>query len=351
MKPPLVYIIILNWNGCRDTIECLESVFKLDYDNFKVIVVDNGSIDDSVLVIRKRYPQVILIENRENLGYTGGNNIAMHYAMEQGAEYMWLLNNDTLIERNTLEKLVGTAGKSDEIGMVSPVIYYLGEPEEIQFCGCCIDWKNLNLIKFENTEDALSGESKMPDQIWLWGTALLIRSKVILKVGYLDEQYFAYWEDVDYSIRANIAGFRNVVDHSARIYHKLPRARIGEINHPPHYFYYMARNEYLFWTKYLKGLKKVLFLKRYLGDVILLCGGCFNHESNECVDACFKGVASGVRKIGGPWERSIEQTYVLRKLRGIFSWHPNLWGNLLKGNYAHIVSEVVKRGKTKLFNN
>lgn len=112
MSYPKVFIIILNWNGLEDTLECLESVFKLDYPNFEVIVGDNGSTDESVAIIRKTYPQVIMIENKENLGYTGGNNIAMHYAMDHLADYVWLLNKDAVVEKDTLSKLVRSAETS-----------------------------------------------------------------------------------------------------------------------------------------------------------------------------------------------------------------------------------------------
>lgn len=109
MKYPKVFIIIVNWNGLKDTLECLQSVFKQDYPNFEVIMVDNGSKDNSVQVIRNAYPQIILIENKENLGYTGGNNVGMHYAVNSGSDYVWLLNNDTVVEPDTLSKLVAAA--------------------------------------------------------------------------------------------------------------------------------------------------------------------------------------------------------------------------------------------------
>ena len=109
---PLIYIIILNWNGLQDTLECLGSILKMDYPNFRVVVVDNNSTDNSVDIIRKAHPQVSLIENKENLGYTGGNNTAMRYAMQHSADYVWLLNNDTTVEADTLSKLVFAAEES-----------------------------------------------------------------------------------------------------------------------------------------------------------------------------------------------------------------------------------------------
>lgn len=104
-------------SGLQDTLECLESVFQLDYPSVEVIVVDNGSADNSVEVIRNTYPQVTLIENKENLGYTGGNNIAMRHAIERGADYMWLFNNDTVVEPDTLNKLV-ISGSISASGLV-----------------------------------------------------------------------------------------------------------------------------------------------------------------------------------------------------------------------------------------
>ena len=102
-------------------------------------MVDNGSKDDSVRVIRENYPQVIMIENKENLGYSGGNNIAMSYAMQNDADYMWLLNNDAIVEVDTLSKLVDIGENSPNVGILSPIIYYYDQPNMIQFCGSFVD--------------------------------------------------------------------------------------------------------------------------------------------------------------------------------------------------------------------
>jgi GT2 family glycosyltransferase len=338
-----VFIIILNWNGLQDTLECLESVYKLDYPNFEVIVVDNGSRDNSVEVIHKMYPQVILIENKENLGFTGGNNIGIKYAIEHNANYVWVLNNDTIVEGETLKKLVNVAEGSGEVGTVSPIIYDYDNPEIVQFCGCYIDWDMKKLIKFKNIEDAILGQKTMPNQIWLWGTALLIKINVILKVGYFDNNYFAYWEDVDYSIRTNKAGYKNVVDYSSRIYHKLFLNERGDINRSPYYLYYILRNEYLFWVKYLESLSKIIFLKNYLGGVIISGGTCFNAGAYESADACIMGAWDGICGVYGPWGGEVKETHLLMVAKKVLFWHPNLWGNLFRGNYKDIFYEVLKR--------
>jgi len=202
-----VSIIIPTYNCSQYITEAIESILNQNYKNFEVILVDNGSIDDSVEIISKRYTQVILIANEENLGYTGGNNIGMRYAMEHTADYMWLLNNDTVVEPDTLSKLVDAAEKFPDIGLVSPVIYYYDEPDKVQFCGSYVDWGNSTILYAAIKDAQVSDEFQCGENVCLWGTALLINKHVVEKVGYLMEKYFAYWEDTEYSIRA-IKGLR-----------------------------------------------------------------------------------------------------------------------------------------------
>lgn len=340
MNQPKVYISILNWNGLKDTLECLESVFKLDYPNFEVIVVDNGSTDDSVEVIEKTYPQLTLIENKENLGYTGGNNIGMRYAMDNGADYVWLLNNDTVVESDTLTKLVDAAEKSPNIGLVSPFIYYYDEPEKVQFCGSYMDWKNFDVPHFK--DEALWKQESIGRQVSLWGTALIIKRNLIKDIGYLDDRFFSYFEDTDYSIRSSKAGYQNVMVPSSRIFHKkVPKAQ----SEKPHYYYYTARNEYFFWTKYTGWFKRISFLKNYISSNVKQAALCRYYGLSECAEACFDGAWSALRGIYGPWDKNIKMPAFLKK---IFSWHPYFWASLLKGNFLSIASEMLRRTKAKI---
>src|ERR1039457_4136566 len=165
---PKVFIIVLNWNGLKDTLECLDSVFKLEYPNFEVIVVDNASTDNSVEVIREKFQQVILIENKENLGFTGGNNTGIRHALQLGTDYFWLLNNDTVLEPDTLSRIVVTADNDSTIGMISPVVHYHEDPLVIQNCGCYIDWESQKLINTASPAESEIWQTQMPDRIWLW---------------------------------------------------------------------------------------------------------------------------------------------------------------------------------------
>lgn len=345
MDHPKVFTIILNWNGHRDTLECLESVFKLDYPNFKVIVVDNGSTDDSVTVIHKTYPQVMLIENRENLGYTGGNNIAMRYAMEHGADYMWLLNNDTVIEPDTLSKLVAVAGESPDIGLVCPVIYYYHAPDRVQFCGTDVDWTDFLTPVHKSTRSWQRKDVKK--SVSLVGTALLIKRSVIEKVGYLNGKYFAYGEDNDYSIRVAKAGYENVVVMSARIYHKDSGSTKGQ--KMPLQVFLRARNYYFLWMDNLTGLKRCRYFLRYLAHVISYSAMLNDEGSAECVSACLDGAWSALRGIGGQRDETVEMPRWLKRIFYCFySWHPYFWVGLLRGNFLSLYSEVIRRSKTKI---
>lgn len=342
MNQPKVYISILNWNGLEDTLECLESVFKMDYPHFEVIVVDNGSTDDSVEVIEKTYPQLTLIENKENLGFTGGNNIAMHYAMDHSADYVWLLNNDTIVEPDTLSKLVTEADKSPDIGLVSPVIYYYDEPEKIQFHGSYVDWKN---FRFRTAKDLQSWHQiNIGQTISLWGTALLVKRAVIENIGYLNSKYFAYHEDGEYCIRATKSGYMNVVEPNVKVYHKDSRST-GNSRSPMQVFL-RVRNIYFLWMSNLRGLDRFAYLRKFMAETIAYSALLREKNLNESADACFDGAWCALQGKGGTWNRNINMPIILKK---IFSWHPYFWANLLKGNFSSIASEVLKRGKAKIF--
>jgi len=345
MNYPKVFVVILNWNGLKDTLECLESVFKLDYPNFQVVVVDNASTDNSVAVIREYYSQVIMIENKENLGYTGGNNVAMRYAMQNGADYIWLLNNDTIIELDTLSKLVNIAESSPEVGIISPIIYYYDQPNTIQYCGSYIDWTNHTIVYQKENNLDVHNEFRNGKNVCLWGTALLIKSDVIRKIGYLNEKFYAYWEDTEYSIRSIKGGFKNLLHSNAKIFHKTPLDIKKFMELKPYYFYFMARNEYFTWVRNLRGIEKFFFIKKYLARRVADYGNLRDFGNDECADACFDGTWSAILDVGGPWDTNVRMPHLIKR---IFSWHPYFWASLLRGNFLNIASEILKRTKIRI---
>ena len=344
---PKVFIIVLNWNGLQDTLECLESVYKLEYLNFEVVVVDNGSSDDSVTAIRNAYPQVTLIENDKNLGFTGGNNIAMRYAIRHGCDYMWLLNNDTIVEPNTLSTLVASAQKSLNIGMVSPIICYYDEPTKVQFHGSYIDCKNFSTPCISGI--VLYKQEYKRHMIVLWGTALLIKRGIVERVGYLNEKYFAYQEDCEYSLRVYNAGYRNIVESKAKVYHKSSRSTSVSGEESPIKAFLMTRNWYFFWMDNLKGLRRVHYFRQYIAHTILYAVSLNNKNLAESADACFDGAWAAIRGIGGSWDESVSMPGTLKKvLHVLCSWHPYFLTDLLRGDFSKITSEILKRAKAKI---
>jgi GT2 family glycosyltransferase len=241
---PCVAIIIVNWNGLNDTLACLASLSELNYPTYEVIVVDNGSGDGSVPVIRSNYSEVSLIETGDNLGFVGGNNVGLNYAKSRRADYALLLNNDTEVTPNFLNLLVEAAESDPKIGIVGPTIYYYTQPEVIWSAGGLIDWREgvTHMIGLNETDQGQFGDSYRPVD-FVTGCALLIKMSVIDQVGLLDPRFFAYYEETEWCVRVSQAGFKILHVPQAKLWHKIsPVAREAS----PQVHYYMTRNRLLF---------------------------------------------------------------------------------------------------------
>lgn len=259
MSPqPLVLVVILNWNSAVTTIEAVASLGTVDYQNWRALVIDNGSVDDSIERLRPLASDKIEVIGLEtNRGYTGGCNFGLRRAREIGADYAWLLNNDAITDPHTLSSLVALAETDEAIGLVSPLIASPGNPPEIVIAGALWDKEHALHADTHSIEVARRWVLEHPHGAIVYGTAMLVPARVIAKVGLLDETLFAYFEDVDYSIRSIESGFRNVVDWSSLVLHdnKNMYKRPEEIK--PHYWYYMARNERRILLKHLGPIKSL----------------------------------------------------------------------------------------------
>ncbi len=253
-KIPKVYILILNWNGWKDTLSCLESIFNCTYSNFQILIIDNASTDDSLQLIEKWFKdqkqlylkiidevqalkqeesipiqesynkqRITIIQNNHNYGYAGGNNIGIKYVLKRNdASYIWLLNNDTTIDAAALTSLVNLAESNPEIGVVGSKLLYLNRPDIIQTLGggqfnpvfgmvCQIgngllknDASKFNKIRFD----------------YITGASFFIKVNTIEEVGMLQEDYFMYSEDIDWSLRIKRAGWELVYCPDSVIWHK-----------------------------------------------------------------------------------------------------------------------------------
>ncbi|BBF65118.1 glycosyltransferase family 2 protein [Acidithiobacillus ferridurans] len=210
-----VYIVLLNWHGWQDTINCLDSLTTLSYPNYRVLVVDNGSTDDSAVRIRAAHPEVPIIETGRNLGFSGGCNVGIRRALEDGADYVWLLNNDTTVDPQALSAMVAVAEADPRVGAVGSVLYYLDSPQDIQA------WGGGRVSFWSGRAHQYLAAASNAKLDYLTAASMLIRRSALEKVGLLDEKFFfMYWEDTDYSFRLRRAGWRIVVAEESTVFHK-----------------------------------------------------------------------------------------------------------------------------------
>ncbi|MGQ9768597.1 MAG: glycosyltransferase family 2 protein [Anaerolineae bacterium] len=238
---PHVTIIILTWNNAPDTLACLESVLQSDYPNYQVLVVDNGSTDDSVAQIRRRFPDTDVLQNGENLGYAEGNNRGIERALAGGADYVLVLNNDTVVAPDMLTRLIEVARSDPYAGIVGPVIYELGSPDKLCAAGSTIDWSR-GEIEYRGMQRSVEDYSMpiCPQQCdFLAGAGLLMSRECLEVVGCFDPEYYINFEDVELGVRARRRGFQVILVPQARLWHKVS-ASMGRAS--PSTTYYMTRN-------------------------------------------------------------------------------------------------------------
>lgn len=218
--PPKVFIIILNWNGYDVTKECLESLSRVDYANFEIVVVDNGSKDSSPERLMRGFPGLTVIRNESNLGFTGGNNVGIRCALEQNANYILLLNNDTVVAPAFLSELIRVAESDARIGILNPKIYYFEPPTMLWYAGGTFNfWRGFpSHIGHRKCDRAKYNQ--MRQVTFITGCAFLVKATVVREIGLLDEQLFYTAEDTDWSIRALQAGYTAVYVPSSMIWHK-----------------------------------------------------------------------------------------------------------------------------------
>ena len=333
-----VSIIILNWNGWKDTIECLESIYKIDYPNYDIIVVDNGSEDESIDMIRKYaagdleiesnffefnqhnkpikileytnieleslsnmktrfnnlypnniYPnnKLILIKNDHNSGFSEGNNIGMKFSLEiLNPDYILLLNNDTVVDKHFLTELISFANNDPNIGIVGPKVSYYDNPDKIAYIG-----HNVDLCNGKISNPNVKNGSSLVKIDFVVGCGLLIKKIVIKDIGMLDPNYFLYYEDVDWCLRARNSGYEIVYVPKSKIWHKIPLEEVRSLNS----YYYGNRNSFLLIKKNLNSVNllscyiRLTFNKSILSLFLLIKG------NKKASFAVFKAIYDGLK--------------------------------------------------------
>lgn len=268
-----VAIILLNWNGATDTIECLESLKKVNYPYYDIYLVDNNSKKESIDELtdyiqkdkfysseivtanqlntyqKKLDTNLLFILNDNNAGFAGGNNVALRYIMKNNlSEYVMLLNNDTVVSPDFINGLVDKANQSSENGFVGINTYYYDNNKQIQTVGG-------GLIDLVHGECSAVTNSQVDEFDFITGSCVLMPLQVLKEVGLMDESYFMYWEDVDWSTRTRNKGYKLKVADYGYIYHKE-----GASIHSTRRIYYHTRNRIKYMKKFTKGFKLLKFI-------------------------------------------------------------------------------------------
>lgn len=282
---PTVAIIVLNWNGKDNTIECLKSINELQVTGYKlqVIVVDNGSHDGLAEAIEKSIKSIRstkdikskLLVNNENLGYAGGNNVGIDYAMKNGAGYILILNNDTLVDENLIEELLKVTNNDSHVGIVAPKIYFAkgfefhknrykesNRGKVIWYAGGIMDWQNV-IASHRGVDEVDNGQyDSVEETDFASGCAMMIRRDVFEKLGLFDEKYFLYYEDSDFCQRAKSGRYKILYAPKAILWHKNAGSAGGSGSALQDY--YITRNRMLFAMRYAPIRSKVAIVRESL---------------------------------------------------------------------------------------
>ncbi|MGB9706543.1 MAG: glycosyltransferase family 2 protein [Microgenomates group bacterium] len=267
-----VGIIILHYRGKDLTFKCFESLENLKKNKFFLIkiLVDNNS-PEPLVGFRKRFKDVIVLKNAQNLGFAEGNNVGMRYALKNGADYVLILNNDTTIDKNLLVYLIKQFNLINQSGILGPKIYFAPgyeyhknryKPNErgkvFWYAGGLIDWKNV-YCSHRGVDEVDGGQyDKVEETDFVSGCAMLVKREVFEKIGLFDPSYFLYLEDVDFCQRAKKAGFKVVYVPEGKVWHyNASSSEVGGALHD----YFITRNRMLFGLKYAPWRAKIALVK------------------------------------------------------------------------------------------
>lgn len=287
-------IVIINFNSGKHTIDCINSFYEAELDGHKllIVVLDNGSVQDDfikvknyILVrdssVKRKNIDLTIIRNEENTGFSEGNNIGIRYALKQNVEYVILLNNDTIVDKKFIKEIVKITNNDEKIGIISPKILFAKgfeyhkerykEEEKgkvIWYAGGIMDWKNI-IGSHRGVDEVDKGQyDDITETDFATGCCMLIRKNVFEKIGYLDEKYFLYYEDNDFSQRARLARYKIMFAPNAVIWHKNAGSAGGSGSSLQDY--YITRNRLMFGFKYASLRPKISLFRQSL--LLLLSG-------------------------------------------------------------------------------
>lgn len=295
---PKVCTIIVNWNNGTETIKCLSSLLQVDYPNQRIFVVDNASVDDSVEEIRAAFPLVEIVLSSRNRGFGGGVNLGIQAAQNHQCDYVFILNNDAIVDSGILKFLIEAIESELDVGIVTPKIYFYDDPNVIWGFGGVVNrhtgisshvgWKVHDRGQFEETIEC----------DYAIGCALLLPVQLIEQIGDFDETFFHSCEDVDLSLRVRDAGYRVLAVPQAKVWHKVSLATEGDLS--PIHLYYLFRNRLLLIRKRGEIMRMLLFFPITVVVTAFWCA-YYSLKTRESVvaSAILKGVRDGIQSVDG----------------------------------------------------
>ena len=237
-----IAVILVNWKKYNLTSKCIDSLNKSNYKNFKIILVDNEYSEKSLIDLRNKHKELIVFKEKNNLGFAGGNNIGIRYALENDYDYIMLLNNDTEVKENFILPLVERIEKDHSLGAVQPLILNFSNKSIIWNAGGKLN-KFLGITSTRLNNNKLNSSIVFDDYTdWISGCCILIKSEILTKVGLLDEKFFNYYEDVDWSLRMKNLGYdlgfvkESIIYHHGSSSSKNKKTKEGVISSKIHYF-------------------------------------------------------------------------------------------------------------------
>lgn len=272
---PLVYVVLLTYNHWEETRQALHSLVQMTYPNYRLLVVDNQSTDGTIDQLQSGFPEIEFLINPCNLGFAAGINVGLRHALERGAEFILIINNDVVVAPSMLEYLI--EAMTPDVGAAAPLIYSSDNSGRIWSSGFI---KHPFLLEMRGGDRGRIRElGEQPFAVdYLLGCALLLRSSVLKQVGLFDEQYFFYYEDLDLSLRIQEGGHRLITVPKAQMHH-VGAGSAGKDS--PFRVYHMARGSVIFFGTHTHGFQYfVVFLFRLLSSVkkslLFVCKGDFD---------------------------------------------------------------------------
>lgn len=319
-----ILISVLNWNSSIATCKCVQSLLALNKSSqakTSIFIIDNGSNKEEWILLASKLTSadVDLFPLEKNLGFAGGHNISIKHALKYDFDYVWLVNSDAVVRPDALEKLIKKMESDPRCGAASPLILALEDETTIDFCGARHDWLNSTSVSCTSIAEALEMEKNYPDEMWLMGAAIFLRTKALKEVGLLNEKLFAYYEDNDICARLSKTGWKNIMVFDAVVLHSHPKSRAHEKG--THYFYLMARNSFFFWLKHTpKKYNRLLRFK--LIDRALLMANRLHYQGlkSKCT-ACLLGILDAQLGRSGAWNLNRKSPLFMVILRRL------LWNN------------------------